>query len=147
MYLIKKLILYIYSIFYIYIGIKHFINSNFFYLIIPPFIPFKNFIIYFTGIIEITGGLLIIFKKFRTFGSYIIIFLLIIVFPANIYIVVSKNIQEVVNLSFSGSLIRSFFQIPLILVASWFRYDKMNNFAELFYVIISIITIIYFLTL
>ena len=147
MYLIKKLILYIYSIFYIYIGIKHFINSNFFYLIIPPFIPFKNFIIYFTGIIEITGGLLIIFKKFRTFGSYIIIFLLIIVFPANIYIVVSKNIQEVVNLSFSGSLIRSFFQIPLIFVASWFRYDKMNNFAELFYVIISIITIIYFLTL
>ncbi len=147
MYLIKKFILYIYSLFYLYIGIKHFTNPTFFYLIIPPLIPFKNFIIYLTGIIEITGGLMILFKKYRNFGSNLIIFLLIIVFPANIYIVISENIQEILNLSFSASLIRLFFQLPLILVASWFRYDKMNNFVELFYVIISIITIIYFITL
>ena len=147
MYLIKKFILYIYSLFYLYIGIKHFTNPTFFNLIIPPLIPFKNFIIYLTGIIEITGGLMILFKKYRNFGSNLIIFLLIIVFPANIYIVISENIQEILNLSFSASLIRLFFQLPLILVASWFRYDKMNNFVELFYVIISIITIIYFITL
>ena len=49
----KTITIYILSVMYIMIGIKHFISLEYFINIMPPFIPFKEFAVYFTGLIEI----------------------------------------------------------------------------------------------
>ena len=79
---------------YVYIGIQHFISPQYFLNITPPEIPYKLFVVYFTGLLEILGGLFLLFNITRKFGAYTLIFLLIIVFPANIYLYVSEAAQN-----------------------------------------------------
>jgi uncharacterized membrane protein len=77
----KNITIYILSVMYIIIGIKHFTSLEYFLNIMPPFIPFKEFAIYFTGLIEIFGGLMLLSKSTRKIGAILIVILLLIVFP------------------------------------------------------------------
>ena len=51
------------SFFYIYIGIDHFNNPNWYVRIIPPIFPYKLGLVYFSGILEILLGFLLLIKK------------------------------------------------------------------------------------
>ena len=86
----KNITIYILSVMYIIIGIKHFTSLEYFLNIMPPFIPLKEFAIYFTGLIEIFGGLMLLSKSTRKIWAILIVILLLIVFPANIYLYISE---------------------------------------------------------
>ena len=62
---------------YIFIGIKHFTEPQFFINITPPQVPFKTFAVYFTGFLEILGGALILNSKSRQAGGVLLILTLI----------------------------------------------------------------------
>ena len=132
------------SLLYIFIGVKHFTDPQFFINITPPHIQHKTLVVYFTGILEILGGILILNNKTRKTGSYILITLLIVVFPANIYLYVSDVPQQLTGISKTEALIRMPFQIPLIILAYW--HSKKNHPKWVVYVsaIIFLPTIIYF---
>lgn len=76
-------------IFFITVGVLHFTSTETFTRIVPSFIPFPDWAVYITGVMEVAGGLLLYFPKTRRFASYFLIFLLIIVFPANINMAVN----------------------------------------------------------
>ena len=133
------------SFMYTYIGIKHFINPQYFLNITPPHIPYKLFVVYYTGLLEILGGLLLLIPKTRKIGAYMIIFLLIIVFPANIYLYVSDIPQQLLGISKTQALIRMPFQIPLLLLAYWHSKENHPRRIAIFYCTIFLPTIIYFL--
>ena len=61
----KKLTILIMSFMYIFVGAKHFTDLQYFIEITPPQIQNKSFAVYFTGVMEILGGLLILAKKTR----------------------------------------------------------------------------------
>ena len=61
---------------YITVGIKHFTDPETFIAITPPFIYFREAAVYFTGLVEITGGALLLVKKYRRQGGVLIIILL-----------------------------------------------------------------------
>ena len=86
---IKLLSIYIMSFFYIYIGVKHFLDLEYFLKIMPKYIPFHKSMIYISGFFEILFGIMIVLPKSRTLASWGLILLLIAVFPANIYIFMS----------------------------------------------------------
>ena len=133
------------SFMYTYIGIKHFINPQYFLNITPLQIPYKLFVVYFTGLLEILVGLLLLIPKTRKIGAYMIIFLLIIVFPANIYLYVSDIPQQLLGISKTQALIRMPFQIPLLLLAYWHSKENHPRRMAIFYCTIFLPTIIYFL--
>ena len=143
----KTLTIYVMSIMYIFIGIRHFIDPQYFLHIVPPQLPFKLFLVYFTGLIEIIGGAAILSSKTRRAGALLLIFLLVIVFPANIYLYVSEIPQNLLEITKTDALIRMPFQIPLIILAYW--HSKKNHPAWVVYIssIVFIPTIIYFLTI
>ena len=143
----KTLTIYVMSIMYIFIGIRHFIDPQYFLHIVPPQLPFKLFLVYFTGLIEIIGGAAILSSKTRRAGALLLIFLLVIVFPANIYLYVSETPQNLLEITKTDALIRMPFQIPLIILAYW--HSKKNHPAWVVYIssIVFIPTIIYFLTI
>ena len=132
------------SLLYIFIGAKHFTDPQYFINITPPQIQHKTLVVYFTGILEILGGILILNNKTRKTGSYILITLLIVVFPANIYLYVSDVPQQLMGISKTEALIRMPFQIPLIILAYW--HSKINHPKWVVYLsaIIFLPTIIYF---
>ncbi len=73
------------SLFFISMGIVHFICEDFLIKIVPPILPYKAFIVYFSGILEIIFGIGILIARIRPIIAWLMISLLIAVFPANIY--------------------------------------------------------------
>ena len=132
------------SILYIIIGAKHFTDPDFFLKIMPPYIPFHLELVYLSGTFEILFGLLLLLKKYRKLAGIGITLLLIAVFPANIYLFQNP---EILNAEKSKTLVRLFFQFPLILIAIWHSQNTSNKNFSLFCVLLFVPTIIYFLTL
>lgn len=85
----KRISLIICSIFFCAVGILHFTHTGTFVRIVPEFIPFPDWAVYISGVVEIAGGALLLVLKTRRFASYLLILLLIAVFPANINMAVN----------------------------------------------------------
>ena len=135
------------SFVYVFIGIRHFTDPQYFLDIVPPQLPFKLFLVYLTGLIEVVGGAAILLPKTRKAGAYLLIFLLVSVFPANIYLYISETPQNLLGISKMDALIRMPFQIPLILLAFWHSKENHPNWVALVSSLVFIPTIIYFLSI
>ena len=144
---VKNISIYIMSLLYILVGIKHFSDPNFFLKIMPEYLNYHLELVYISGFFEILFGILLIFKKTRFFGAWGVFILLICVFPANIYLYNSEAAQIALNISKSQALIRLPFQIPLLILAYWHSNEKSSKNFSTFCIIIFIPTIIYFSTL
>ena len=143
----KLITVFVISFMYVFIGVKHFIDPQYFINITPPQIEYKSFAVYFTGVLEVLGGLLILNKKTRKIGAFLIILLLIIVFPANIYLYLYETPQHLLGISKTQALIRMPFQAPLILLAYWHSKEKHPKWIDYLAAIVFIPTIIYFVSI
>lgn len=114
---IKLITIYLMSIFYIVIGIKHFTNVEWFMKIMPPYLPYHKELVYLSGAFEIILGMMIIFEKTRALGAWGLILLLIAVFPANIYLAQTNG--AAMNTSAAIAWGRLPFQAIFIAVAYW----------------------------
>ena len=121
---IKLFTIYFMSVCYTYAGVRHFIDPDFFLAIMPNYLSFHLEIVYLSGVAEILFGILLFFKKTRTFASYGLIVLLICVFPANIHLVESELSQSILNATKDQTIIRLPFQAFFILLAYW--HSKNN---------------------
>ena len=121
---IKYLTIYLMSIAYTYVGVRHFIDPNFFLAIMPNYLSMHLFFVYLTGLMEVVFGLLLAFRKTRKFASYGLIILLLIVFPADIHLVESELSQSILEVSKEQTIIRLPFQGLLLLLAYW--HSKNN---------------------
>ena len=135
------------SFLYLFVGIKHFTNPSFFEAIIPPFFVFKEALVYISGFIEVAAAVLLVVKKTRKIGAYIIIGLLIAVFPANIYLYISEIARDVLGVTKHQALIRMPFQIPLIIIAYWHSQESSSKMFSIISSLLFIPTLIYFVSL
>jgi|TARA_B100000242_G_scaffold73590_1_gene47238 uncharacterized membrane protein len=119
--IIKSFLIIISSIFYVIVGIKHFIEPEYFLSIVPPYLPYHLELVYISGLFEILFGLLILFPKYRYYGAIGLILLLIAVFPANIYLAQSKEAQEAIGATQEIATWRLPIQGVLIWIAYFIR--------------------------
>ena len=119
--IIKSFLIIISSIFYVIVGIKHFIEPEYFLSIVPPYLPYHLELVYISGLFEILFGLLILFPKYRYYGAIGLILLLVAVFPANIYLAQSKEAQEAIGATQEIATWRLPIQGVLIWVAYYIR--------------------------
>ena len=66
-------------------GVLHFVRTDVFVSIVPPYLPTPELLVYISGAFEIIGGLGLLIPKFRRMACWGLILLLIAVFPANVY--------------------------------------------------------------
>ena len=59
--ILKVISIFIMSSFYILVGIDHFKNPDWYVKIIPPILPYKLELVYFSGILEVFLGVLLVF--------------------------------------------------------------------------------------
>ena len=143
----KLFTIYVMGFMYIFIGIRHFLDPQYFLYIVPPQLPFKLFLVYLTGLIEVVGGVAILSPKSRKAGAYLLIFLLVSVFPANIYLYVSETPQNLLGITKTDALIRMPFQIPLIIIAYWHSKKNHPKWVVDLSLLVFLPTVIYFLSI
>jgi uncharacterized membrane protein len=84
----KKLMLFLLIGFYLFAGINHFINADFYKPLLPLYLKDWSIAINFiSGIAEIILGLLMLFSSTRKLAAYGIIVMLIAFIPAHIYMI------------------------------------------------------------
>ena len=111
--------------FYVYVGILHFIDPEWFLFIMPPFLSSIGLeLIYISGFFEIILGLLLIYSKTRKIAAFGLIVLLIAVYPANIYLAFNQKAQELIGISsFMASWVRLPIQFIFLGLAYWHSKD------------------------
>ena len=115
--IIKLILKVLFALIFITAGTLHFVTTDFFMRIMPPYIPWHLFWVYLSGVFEIGLGIMLLIPKFSSFAARGLIILLIAVFPANIYM--AMNPQIFPEFSVTGLYVRLFIQFVLIGWAYW----------------------------
>ena len=110
----KYINLYLISILFIYAGVAHFTNPQFYIKITPSFIPFKQFLVDLSGVLEILGGLLILLNQTRKTGVYLLVGLLFLFFVVHFDMLFTFQVSEKMLLNKSLLLMRIIIQFILI---------------------------------
>ena len=135
------------SLLYLTVGVKHFINTDFFVTIVPPIINRKIEAVLISGFIEVILAVLLLFNQTRKLAAWGIILLLIAVFPANIYLYISEVARNTLSISKDQALLRMPFQIPLMIISYWHSKETHSKQFSILCVGLFIPTIIYFITI
>ena len=122
--LLKKILKYIFAVAFILAGINHFLNPQFYLKMMPPVLPAHLFLNYLSGAFEILFGILLLIPRFSRLAAWLIIALLIAVFPANIYM--AMNPQMFPDISPTALYLRLPLQLVLIAWAFWFTRNEKN---------------------
>lgn len=86
----KKIVSVVLGLAFIFVGILHFLRPDSFLAIMPAWIPFHLFWVYATGVVEIAGGIGLLLPKYRLIAGWMVLGLLLIVFPANINMAINE---------------------------------------------------------
>ena len=122
--LFKKITIYFMGSAYISVGIRHFIDPDFFLAIMPDYLPYHLEAVYISGVFEILLGGMLLFPKSRKVAGWGLIFLLIAVFPANIYLAQNEAAQQAIDISQKAAIVRLPFQALFIGLAFWHQRDS-----------------------
>lgn len=88
--LARKVGLWLMSALYVMAGVMHFVRPDFYVPMMPPYLPWHLWLIYFSGLAEIVCGVGVLLPQTRSHAAWATIALLIAVFPANIHIAVNN---------------------------------------------------------
>ena len=105
------------SVFFVYFGIDHFINPDFYLSIMPPAFPLHAEAVYISGFFEILGGICVLIPSLRKLAGCGLIALLIAVYPANIYMAITPEAFPEISI---GLL---YFRLPLQFLFIYWAYS------------------------
>jgi uncharacterized membrane protein len=116
----KKTSLYILILLYLLAGINHFWHPQSYLSIIPPYLPWHEFINYVAGAAEIGLGFGMMFKPTRKWAAYGIIAMLVAFIPAHIYMIEKAPFQlGAITVSPFITWIRLLVFQPLLMAWAW----------------------------
>ena len=121
--LIVHVLALIYGVPFILIGIEHFREPQKFVDIVPKYMPFALFLVYLTGVMEIVGGLGIIYPETREITGRLMVLFLLAIYPANFNMWINDIPYNGTRLTTQGHLVRLSVQILLIIGALGFSGD------------------------
>jgi uncharacterized membrane protein len=122
--LTKRILLYVMAAFYVFAGLMHFRRPDFYRPMMPPYLPWHDFLIFFSGLAEVVLGAAVLVPRLRNLAAWGLILLLIAIFPANVHIAM-HNVPVFNNTEGAGILnwVRLPLQGVLILWAWWYTGD------------------------
>ena len=116
----KNTWLYLMVLFYVAAGVNHFVHPLFYLAITPRYLPFPLALVYISGACEALFALLLVPKATRRVGAWLLVILLIAIFPANVQMAVDYWRGH--NPHLWIALLRLPLQVPLVLWAA--RYTN-----------------------
>jgi len=122
--MIKKASSILLGIFFVAVGVLHFVKTALFVGAVPPYIPYPTEMVLISGVFEILGGIGVIVKPVRKWAGIGLIALLIAVYPANIHMAVHNELFPAIPPVVLW--IRLVFQ-PILIVWVWYCTLKNNG--------------------
>jgi uncharacterized membrane protein len=111
----QRILLVAAGVFYVSAGVFHFVETDSYLKIMPPWIPWHPAMVDISGAAEIAGGIGLLIPWLRRAAAWGLVALLIAVFPANIYM--AMNNVQVTSSPIPGALLWA--RLPLQAVLIW----------------------------
>jgi uncharacterized membrane protein len=108
---------YLFAAIFIFAGINHFRDPEFYLRIMPPYLPWPSALHLTAGLFEAALGVMLLIPRFQKLAAWGLIALLLAVYPANIHMAVH---HELYQLPMIFHWIRLPLQFVLIAWAWWF---------------------------
>lgn len=83
---------YLFGAFCIVAGLNHFVSTDFYLSIMPPYFPWHLPLVYLSGVVETALGALLLFRRWSKIAAWGLILLLIAVFPANLHMALNSEL-------------------------------------------------------
>jgi uncharacterized membrane protein len=96
-------------------GILHFVTPKPFVRIVPPIFPQPQMLVLISGGAELLGGIGLLTSRFRRPAAYGLALLLVVVFPANIYMAAA----HMPSTGFAGNRWLQWLRLPIQLPLIW----------------------------
>lgn len=122
--ILKAILKYLLAVFFVFGGVNHFRNPDFYMGMMPSYLPWHLPLIYVSGVFEMLFGLMLMIPKLTRPAAWGLILLLIAIFPANIYMY--QHPEKFPWTTPNFLLIRLPLQLVLIAWAYWFTRPERN---------------------
>lgn len=87
---VKQILLWVMGLAYVAAGVNHFVSTEFYVRIMPPYVPFHAAMVYLSGVAEIGLGVGVLVPQTRRLAAWGLIALLVAVFPANVHMLLHE---------------------------------------------------------
>ncbi|XOV82888.1 MAG: hypothetical protein ACFHXK_18775 [bacterium] len=104
-------------------GITHFTNPEFFVAIMPPYLPWHLELVYLSGALEILFAAMLLFRKTRAWAGNLLILLTLAVTPANVHMWLNPEQFPDVEPVFLS--LRLVVQVVLLVIIWWSTREKL----------------------
>jgi uncharacterized membrane protein len=94
---VRRIGLLILAILFVTVGIDHFVHTEFYVSIMPPYIPAHLELVLISGVFEIIGGFSLLWGRVRRLSGLCLMALLIAVYPANIHMAMNPELFPAFN--------------------------------------------------
>ncbi len=120
---------YLLGVLFVVAGINHFVNTDFYVGIMPPYLPWHTGLVLVSGVAEIALGIALWFRRRMVWAGWGLMALLIAVFPANIHMAVHSELYP--DVPWLGLWLRLPLQGVLIAWAYWYtRTDLLQTASD-----------------
>ena len=113
---------------YIYGGIRHFLDPQFYLGIMPPYIPAQQATVALSGVAELVLGGLVLVPQTRRWAAWGIILMLLAFLPVHVHMVVNNHLYPEISTAFLWA--RFPIQALLVVWAWWYTIGSKRPVAE-----------------
>lgn len=121
-----KIVRYLLGVFFVVAGANHFISPDTYLEMMPEWIPLHGPAVFWSGVAEVAGGVMLFFDRAAKAGGIFLILVLIAVFPANIQMAIAPDeVEWVANQGFPdwALWVRLALQ-PLLMYVIWWACGR-----------------------
>jgi len=116
----KKSATFLLGIFFIVAGINHFVMPEFYYPLIPEYLPLPVLINYLSGIAEILLGIGLFVNRIRYYAALGIVILMVLFIPSHVhFIAIGSCVEDGLCVHPSLAWIRLVVIHPLLILWAW----------------------------
>jgi uncharacterized membrane protein len=122
----KEVLKWVYGVLFALAGANHFVSTEFYVSIMPPYVPWHLPLVYTSGVCEFALGVMLLIRRVERFAAWGMIALIVAVTPANVHMALNAELYPA--FSPTALWVRLPLQLVLIAWAYWYtRPDVQAN--------------------
>ena len=121
----REILKWLFGVLFALAGANHFVHTEFYVRIMPPYLPWHTALVYVSGAAEITLGVMLFFRRVERLAAWGMIALIIAVTPANVQMALHPELYP--GYSPLALWVRLPLQGVLIAWAFWFTRPRRQE--------------------